>query len=84
MPSRRRKQSSGNRSKEKGGVDASAENTATNKEEPQRAGMPNEASIIGEKTLKSAKGRVYRILVTDQMDAYDKPKREKKKPRRKR
>jgi hypothetical protein len=35
--------------------------------------MPDADSVVAEKTLRSPKGKVYRILVTDQMDAYDKP-----------
>ena len=48
-----------------------------------RTGLPAKDTIIAEKTLKSAKGNVYRILITDQMDAYDKPLRPEKKSRRK-
>lgn len=46
--------------------------------EPVREGLPNPASVIGEQTLVSPKGRKYTILKTMETDAYDKPKRKSK------
>jgi len=34
-------------------------------------GMPAKDSVIGEVTFKSPKGKVYRILKTNETDAYD-------------
>lgn len=42
---------------------------------PPGAGMPAQDSILSEKVFKSPKGKVYRIIKTNEMDAYDKPKR---------
>jgi len=36
-----------------------------------RTGMPAKDSVVGEVEFKSPKGRVYRILKTDEKDAYD-------------
>ena len=38
-----------------------------------RPGMPNEASVLSEKTFTSPKGKQYRIIKTDEMDPYDAP-----------
>ncbi len=42
-------------------------------ERPRRTGMPAPDSIISETTFVSPKGKVYRILKTNEMDAYDEP-----------
>jgi hypothetical protein len=39
----------------------------------RRKRLPSADSIISEKTLTSPKGRVYRIIKTNQTDAYDEP-----------
>ena len=51
--------------------------------------LPDPESIIEERSFTSPKGRTYRILVTDELDAYEepepppepKPKRSRKKRR---
>ncbi|HEX8653401.1 MAG TPA: hypothetical protein VF708_21475 [Pyrinomonadaceae bacterium] len=45
---------------------------------PLRTGMPAPDSIIGVKQIKRG-GKVYRIIKTNEMDAYDKPVRAKRK-----
>jgi hypothetical protein len=42
--------------------------------EPVQEGLPNPASVIGEQTLVSPKGRKYTILKTTEVDAYEKRK----------
>jgi hypothetical protein len=81
----RKRESTSYKSKGKRDAGESAEESAASAraERPPRAGLPAEDSIIGEKRLRSPKGRVYRILITDEMDAYDKPERTRKKRRRK-
>jgi hypothetical protein len=49
-----------------------------------RPGMPNEASVLSEKTFTSPKGKQYRIIKTDEMDPYDAPAPPKAKRRRRR
>ncbi|HEX8000399.1 MAG TPA: hypothetical protein VF528_18600 [Pyrinomonadaceae bacterium] len=44
--------------------------TAESKPTP-RAGMPAQDSIISETTFVSPKGRTYRIIKTNEIDAYD-------------
>jgi hypothetical protein len=39
------------------------------------AGLPDESSVIGEKSFVSPKGGRYRILRTTETDAYDKPRK---------
>jgi hypothetical protein len=51
---------------------------APRKREP---GMPDESSVIAEKTFTSPKGTRYRILKTTETDPYDPPARPEKKPR---
>jgi hypothetical protein len=46
--------------------------------------MPNEASVLSEKTFTSPKGKQYRIIKTDEMDPYDAPAPPKAKRRRRR
>jgi hypothetical protein len=38
-----------------------------------RPGMPDEASVLSERNFTSPKGREYRIIETDEKDAYDAP-----------
>jgi hypothetical protein len=38
-----------------------------------RPGLPNEESVVSEKTFTSPKGKRYRIIKTTEKDAYDKP-----------
>ncbi len=38
-----------------------------------RPGMPDEASVLSERIFTSPKGREYRIIETDETDAYDAP-----------
>lgn len=38
-----------------------------------RPGMPDEASVLSEKTFTSPKGKRYRIIKTDETDPYDAP-----------
>lgn len=40
-------------------------------QETRRAGMPARDSVVSEKTLKSPKGNVYRLLKTDETDETD-------------
>ena len=37
----------------------------------RRAGLPDEASVLEERELRSPKGTKYRLLRTNQKDAYD-------------
>jgi hypothetical protein len=46
--------------------------------------MPNEASVLSEKTFTSPKGKQYRIIKTDEMDPYDAPAPPKEKRRKRR
>ena len=46
-----------------------------------RAGLPDPASVLCEKTLISPTGRAYRILRTSERDAYDPPPKGKPKRR---
>ena len=38
-----------------------------------RPGLPDEASVLFEKTFTSPKGKKYRIIKTDETNAYDAP-----------
>ena len=38
-----------------------------------RQDLPEEAHIIGEKDFTSPKGNKYRIILTDELDAYEQP-----------
>lgn len=40
---------------------------------PQRPGLPDPASVVGERELPSPKGERYKIIRTHERDAYDKP-----------
>ena len=44
--------------------------------------LPDPDTIIEEKQLTSPKGRTYRVIVTDQVDGYEEPKRPPKKRRK--
>jgi hypothetical protein len=46
-------------------------------------GLPNPASVVGEKTLISPTGRKYTILKTTEVDASDRGKTKGKKRKRK-
>ncbi|HVO16074.1 MAG TPA: hypothetical protein VMV26_12705 [Alphaproteobacteria bacterium] len=48
----------------------------------RRAGLPDKASIVAQKTFTSPKGTAYRILKTDEKDAYDDRHGAPAKPRR--
>ena len=37
----------------------------------RRAGLPNEASVLEEREFRSPKGTKYRLLRTNEKDAYD-------------
>ena len=39
-----------------------------------RPGLPDKSSIVSVKTLTSPKGNRYRIIETDETDAYDPPR----------
>jgi hypothetical protein len=47
-----------------------------------RPGLPDKSSIVAVKTLTSPKGNRYRIIETDETDAYDPPVAPGKKPER--
>jgi hypothetical protein len=49
-----------------------------------RPGMPNEASVLSEKSFTSPKGRRYRIIKTDETDPYDAPLSPEEKRRKRR
>jgi hypothetical protein len=49
-----------------------------------RPGMPNEESVLSEKTFTSPSGKRYRIIKTDEMDPYDAPAPPKEKRRKRR
>jgi hypothetical protein len=40
---------------------------------PRRKRVPSPDSVISETTITSPKGRVYRVIRTNQKDAYDEP-----------
>ncbi len=42
-------------------------------ESRDRPGMPDETSVVSEKTFTSPKGKRYRIIKTDEKDPYDTP-----------
>jgi len=42
-------------------------------EATRRKGLPSADSIISETTITSPKGRVYRVIRTNQKDLYDEP-----------
>ena len=46
-----------------------------------RPGLPDKASVVAVKTLTSPKGNRYRIIETDETDAYDPPVGTDKKPK---
>ena len=39
----------------------------------RRRGLPNKSSIVSIRTLTTRKGNRYRIIETDERDAYDRP-----------
>ena len=43
------------------------------KDQMDRTGEPDPASVVAERTLVSPKGHVYRILQTDEVDPYEEP-----------
>ena len=45
-----------------------------------RPGLPDRSSIVAVKTLTSPKGNRYRIIETDETDAYDPPAAATRKP----
>ena len=45
--------------------------------DPQRAGMPAPDSIIGVEQMERG-GKVYRIIKTDEVDAYEEPPKRKR------
>ena len=51
----------------------SGENASLSKE--TRPGLPDPSSVVAETVFVSPKGRRYRILRTDEKDAYDPPNR---------
>jgi hypothetical protein len=81
VPVTKKKQSSGLKSGKKRGRVSNAQAGAAGEssERPPRAGLPADDSIVAEKTFKSPKGRIYRILITDELDAYDQMERTKTK-----
>jgi len=56
--------------KDPGGSQAGKQ-AAESAEGKERLGMPNEKSVLSEKTFTSPKGKRYRILETDEMDEYE-------------
>jgi hypothetical protein len=53
--------------------------TGTKRGKP-RPGLPDKSSILAVKTLTSPKGNRYRIIETDETDAYDPPVAATRKP----
>jgi hypothetical protein len=49
------------------------EDETTPGQDAERPGLPDKESVVSEKTLVSPKGRRYRILKTNERDAYDPP-----------
>ncbi len=47
----------------------------------RRPGLPDETSVVSEKTFTSPKGTIYRILTTNERDPYEPEGRKKKKRR---
>jgi hypothetical protein len=56
----------------------SGEPPVRNRRGKSRPGLPDKSSIVAVKTLTSPKGNRYRIIETDETDAYDQPVPEKK------
>ena len=54
------------------GSGKSGENASPSEE--TRPGLPDPSSVVAETVFVSPKGRRYRILRTDEKDAYDPPK----------
>jgi hypothetical protein len=46
----------------------------------RRPGLPDESSVVAETTFTSPKGTTYRVLKTNEKDAYDRDRSEKKRP----
>jgi hypothetical protein len=46
-------------------------NTQRGQARKRRAGLPNEASVLEEREFRSPKGTKYRLLRTNEKDAYD-------------
>jgi hypothetical protein len=65
--------------KKRAGVRGAKADSTNRPTKPPRPGLPAEDSIIAEVPFISPKGNVYRIIKTDEMDAYDEPMRPKKK-----
>ena len=57
----------------------SGENASLSEE--TRPGLPDPSSVVAETVFVSPKGRRYRILRTDEKDAYDPPERPETKER---
>lgn len=51
----------------------SDENARKVSETNVRQDLPEESSIVGEKIFISPKGNKYRIILTDELDEYEKP-----------
>jgi hypothetical protein len=61
------------RAKKRGGEVPAPDEGAGRPKAPRRKRLPSEDSVISEQTFTSPKGRVYRIIRTNQTDAYDNP-----------
>lgn len=70
--------------KKRAGARGAKAKSSSRPKNPPRAGMPAEDSILSEVPFISPKGKVYRIIKTDEMDAYDKPLQPENKRKRKR
>ena len=62
----------------KGRRSLSGKSPVKNKRGKPRPGLPDKSSIVAVKTLTSPMGNRYRIIETDETDAYDPPAPEKK------
>lgn len=69
-----KKQSATESARKKGKCDSGPDEAVINRPRPSpRPGLPAKDSIISEETFKSPKGKVYRIIKTNEMDEYDEP-----------
>jgi hypothetical protein len=72
MPDRKKKSTAKRQPKKRTVAQPNAPVKATAESKPTpRAGMPAHDSIISETTFVSPKGRTYRIIKTNEIDAYD-------------
>jgi len=70
------------RDKNNAGTGAPDESTDNSTGAPADQDLPEKNSIVAEVPFTSPKGRTYKIIITDEKDAYEKPACTKKKRER--